>query len=157
TLVALSFCELGQAALTSDYLVQNFHAGKVSIEMTPLEASQQYASSHVKWWEPYPRVHVIDIDPSGSPGVPPAMRLHLDRDQKEIWLIALSDQRYQTAKGIRIGSTFGALRQAHPQIKIHIEEGEMDKNIVADIPEEGIAFPLEYDDATWAKALLQPD
>src|SRR5690349_10281178 len=82
------------AASDSDFSIRHYYVGRVSPTMSPLEASKQYPPERVKWWEPYPRVHVIDIDPSTDPTKPPALRLHLDAEQKHIWLIAIADPRY---------------------------------------------------------------
>lgn len=153
----MGMCGLAAAAVAPDFLIQNYSVGRVSAVMTPAQAAKQYRAQRVKWWEPYRGVHVIDIDPSPNLGTPPAIRINLDRDQKYIWLISISDKRYQTSKGIAIGSAFSALRKAHPRLKIRAEEGEMDRNIIADIFDEGIACQLEYDDATWRKMLAQPN
>lgn len=145
------------AAPLPDYLVQNYRAGRISADMTPELASKQYPPERVKWWAPYPRVHVIDIDPTADPNAPAALRLYLDRDQKRIVTIGITDIRFRTAQGIGIGSTFGALRKAHPRLTIRTEEGEMDRFIVAEILGEGIACQLQFDELTWKKMLLQPD
>lgn len=142
----LSLCGLAVAAATNDFLVGHFRAGRISIRMSPAEAQKQYPAARVKRWEPYPRVAVIDIDPAETPG----LRLHLDRDQNKIWLIAVGDKRYKTDKGITIGSTYAELCKAYPSLVLERQEGEMDRIIVAQIKEEGLSFVLEFDEQTWS-------
>lgn len=142
----------------SEFLIRDYGVGYVSIHMTPEQAAKRYPAKRVKWWSPYTNVRVIDIDPSPDQNAtPPSIRMHLDRDQKSIWLITIADRRYHTEKGITIGSSFGALRKAHPRLQIRMEEGEMDRFIVAEIVGQGIACQLNYDDATWQKMSAQAD
>lgn len=148
---------VAHAAGTSDYLIQKYRVGRVSPDMAPAEAARQYPAKRVKQWEPFPRVHVIDIDPSADPLKPSSLRIHLDAAQKEIWLITISDPRYHTSGSISIGSTFGALKKAHPNLRVGTQEGEMDRLIVAEIVGEGISCLLPYDDETWKRMKSQPN
>lgn len=154
--IAITMAAAAIAATTdTDFLVGHFRAGRIAITMTPDVAQKQYPAARVKRWEPYPRVAVIDIDPVSSQlsadSSQPALRLHLDKDQKQIWLISVGDKRYKTDRGIGAGATFGELRKAYPSLTVAQQEGEMDRDIVAQVKDEGLSFVLEFDENSWKK------
>jgi hypothetical protein len=152
-----SLCGFSAAGVNPEFLLQNYKAGLVAVGMSAEEAVRLYPAERTKRSEPFKGLGVIDIFASADQKADPILRLNLDPRAQTVQSIAVYDKRYQTVQGVTLGSTFGALKKAHPKLNVRLEEGEMDRYLLAEIEGQGIVCDLPCDEAVWKSLKRLPN